>query len=201
MRGERCPVVGESIRRQTSGCALATFGLPPQPSCLAPNQQSTSKGIHAEEHRTLTDLLATSEQTACPLNPHRNPTDEEVLAAALGAPARRVLMRAEMSGPNTGWRDGHLSVAHGFCPPDPSASPAALDASSGINLVRLLSPFRKGLVRFVQQLARICQSRQSKRTYNETSQRGHQVYSRRCIVGRCGLSWYTSAHLSLRGEV
>lgn len=170
MRGDRCPVVGESIRRETSGCALATFGLLPQPSCLAPNQQSTTKGIHAEEHRTLTDFLTTpSEQTACPPAPHRNPTDEEVLAAALGAPARRVLMRAQMSGPITGWRDGHLSVAHGFCPPDPSASPAALDASSGTNLVRLLSPFRKGLVRFVQPLATICQWRQSKRTYNETS--------------------------------
>jgi hypothetical protein len=175
MRGEKCPVVGESIRRETSGCAFATFGLPPQPSCVAPNHQSTSKGIHAEEHRTLTDLLTTiklSQQTASPPDPHRNPTDEEVLAAALGAPARRVLMRAQMSGPNTGWRDGHLSVVHGFCPPDPSASPAALDASSGINLVRLLSLFRKGLVRFVQPLARICQSGKSKRTYKETSQSG-----------------------------
>ena len=205
MRGEKCLQVGESIRRETRGCALATFGPPPQPSCLGPNQKSATKGTHAEEHRTLTDLLATishSEQTASPPpNPHLNPTDEEVLAAAIGAPARRVLMRAQMSGPNTGWRDGHLSVAHGFCPPDPSASPSALEASPGINLVRLLSPFRQGLVRFVQPLGRICQSGQSKRTYNETPQCGHQLHSRRCIVGRCGLSWHTSPHVSLRGEV
>ena len=203
MRKEKCPAV-KSVRRESSGCAFATFGFLPQPSCLAPNHQSTTEGIHAEEHRTLTDLLATishSEQTACPPNSHLTPTDEEVLAAALGAPARRVLMMAQMSGPNTGWRDGHLSVAHGFCPPDPSASPSALEASPGINLVRLLSPFRQGLVRFVQPIARICQSGQSKRTYNETSQCGHQLHSRRCIVGRCGLSWHTSPHVSLRGEV
>src|SRR5277367_4387045 len=98
MRREKCPAV-KSVRRKSSGCAFATFGFPPQPSCLAPNHQSTTEGIHAEEHRTLTDLLATishSEQTASPPpNPHLNPTDEEVLAAAIGAPARRVLMRAQ----------------------------------------------------------------------------------------------------------
>ena len=59
------------------------------------------------------------------------PTDDEVLAAALGAPARRVLMRAETLGPRTGYRDGYLTSKWGFCPPDPSASPAALAACPG----------------------------------------------------------------------
>src|SRR3981189_766394 len=36
-------------------------------------------------------------------------TDDEILGAALQAPARRVLERAEASGPKTGWKDGHLS--------------------------------------------------------------------------------------------
>ncbi|CAE6432523.1 unnamed protein product [Rhizoctonia solani] len=60
-----------------------------------------------------------------------NPTELDVLAMALGAPARRVLQRADALGPRTGWRDGYLSTRHGFCPPDPSAAPIALAASPG----------------------------------------------------------------------
>jgi hypothetical protein len=59
------------------------------------------------------------------------PSPDSVLAAALGSPARRVLQRAESLGPVTGWRDGYLSSTHGFCPPDPSASPIALAQSPG----------------------------------------------------------------------
>ena len=60
-----------------------------------------------------------------------NPTDDELLAAVLGSPARRVLTRAELLGPRTGWRDGHLSSTHGFCPPDPGASQTALSMTPG----------------------------------------------------------------------
>jgi len=60
-----------------------------------------------------------------------NPHDTDVLAAALGAPARQVLNRAMELGPRTGWRDGYLTSTHGFCPPDPSAAPVALAMSSG----------------------------------------------------------------------
>ena len=60
-----------------------------------------------------------------------NPPDLDVLAAALGAPARRVLVRAMEIGPQTGWKDGYLTSTHGFCPPDPSASPIALSLSEG----------------------------------------------------------------------
>ncbi|KAF2475924.1 uncharacterized protein BDR25DRAFT_253566, partial [Lindgomyces ingoldianus] len=42
------------------------------------------------------------------------PEDVDLLAVALGAPARRVLMRAEEVGPRTGWKDGYLSSAFGF---------------------------------------------------------------------------------------
>jgi hypothetical protein len=59
------------------------------------------------------------------------PSDNDILAAALGAPARRVLLRAETLGPRTGFRDGYLTSKHGFCPPDPSASPIALAACPG----------------------------------------------------------------------
>lgn len=60
-----------------------------------------------------------------------NPSEADILAVALGAPARRVLERADAIGPLTGWRDGWLSTKHGFCPPDPNAAPAALALSPG----------------------------------------------------------------------
>ncbi|KAJ6566665.1 hypothetical protein B0H19DRAFT_1138343 [Mycena capillaripes] len=60
-----------------------------------------------------------------------NPSEVDVLAFALGAPARRVLDRADKIGPLTGWRDGFLSTNAGFCPPDPNAAPAALGRTPG----------------------------------------------------------------------
>ena len=59
------------------------------------------------------------------------PTEDEIVGKALGAPARRVLQRAETLGPKTGWKDGHLTGAYGFSPPDPSSSPTALSLSPG----------------------------------------------------------------------
>jgi len=59
------------------------------------------------------------------------PEDEDLLAFALGAPARRVLMRAEQIGPQTGWKDGYLSSTYGFLPPNENDAPVALRASPG----------------------------------------------------------------------
>ncbi|TDZ54779.1 hypothetical protein CTRI78_v005989 [Colletotrichum trifolii] len=47
-----------------------------------------------------------------------NVSEQDLLAVALGAPARQVMFRAEDIGPQTGWKDGYLSMEHGFCPPD-----------------------------------------------------------------------------------
>lgn len=58
-------------------------------------------------------------------------TDQDLLAVALGAPARQVMIRAEEIGPATGWKDGYLSSEHGFCPPDYDESPGALANSPG----------------------------------------------------------------------
>ncbi|KAG7085882.1 hypothetical protein E1B28_003416 [Marasmius oreades] len=60
-----------------------------------------------------------------------NPRELDVLAIALGAPARRVLERADNIGPRTGWRDGFLSTKHGLCPADPNVAPAALALTQG----------------------------------------------------------------------
>jgi hypothetical protein len=60
-----------------------------------------------------------------------NVNDQDLLAVALGAPARQVLLRAEEVGPRTGWRDGYLSREYGFCPPDADEAASALARSPG----------------------------------------------------------------------
>ena len=74
-----------------------------------------------------------------------------MLAAALGAPARRVLLRAEAVGPSTGWKDGHLSSEYGFLAPDISEARIALALSPGrawINLCeRMPAVVARGKVR------------------------------------------------------
>jgi hypothetical protein len=60
-----------------------------------------------------------------------NIDDHDLLAVALGAPARQVLLRAEEIGPATGWRDGYLTTEYGFVPPDSAEAPGALRNSPG----------------------------------------------------------------------
>ncbi|TQN65243.1 NADPH oxidoreductase A, partial [Colletotrichum shisoi] len=60
-----------------------------------------------------------------------NVSEQDVLAVALGAPARQVMLRAQEIGPQTGWRDGYLSTEHGFCPPDYDEAAGALARSPG----------------------------------------------------------------------
>lgn len=60
-----------------------------------------------------------------------NVNERDVLAVALGAPARQVILRAEEIGFTSGWRDGYLSTEYGFQPPDTSEAPGALRNSPG----------------------------------------------------------------------
>lgn len=60
-----------------------------------------------------------------------NPNEQDLLAVALGAPARQVMLRAEDIGPQSGWADGYLSSEHGFCPPDYDEAAGALAKSPG----------------------------------------------------------------------
>ncbi len=60
-----------------------------------------------------------------------NMNERDLLAVALGAPARQVILRAEEVGPATGWRDGYLSTEYGFQPPDTNAATGALRNSPG----------------------------------------------------------------------
>lgn len=71
---------------------------------------------HISQVRNIDDLVA---------------QDSDLLAAALGAPARQVLLRAEAIGQRTGWKDGYLSAEYGFCPPDANEAAGALANSPG----------------------------------------------------------------------
>lgn len=112
----------------TLGGQQALYGAPQGPDAAAI--------VYERERKTIAELLLPeappSEKTKPMANADSlNPPEVDVLAMALGAPARRVLQRADALGPRTGWRDGYLSTRHGFCPPDPSAAPIALAASPG----------------------------------------------------------------------
>ena len=135
IEGTMCPVSPRSTKFAAGGCGFS-FLLQQEIPTLTPPHAPTPAQLLAQEQKALTDLLLPA-----PPGPKEtlhltdadllNPADHDVLAAALGAPARAVLLRAELTGPRTGWRDGHLSTEHGFCPPDPEASPRALAQSPG----------------------------------------------------------------------
>jgi hypothetical protein len=138
--GEGCPVSQKQGRIGPRGCGFALFMQQLQ---TTDSENFCPVGPRPTEQNALTDLLMPKlprNHETCGLKDADvlNPTDDEVLSAAfsgLGVPTRAVLTRAELMGPRTGWRDGHLSSLHGFCPPDPSASPIALAQSPGIRFL------------------------------------------------------------------
>lgn len=80
-------------------------------------------------------MLFDKESSARDLNKVSNidtlpPSEHDVLAAALGAPARQVIIRAEGVGPKSGWKDGFLTAEYGFVPPDSMDSAVAALANS-----------------------------------------------------------------------
>lgn len=89
------------------------------------------------DRKAINDLLFDNESSARDLNNVTNidvlpPSEHDVLAAALGAPARQVIIRAEGIGPRSGWKDGFLTAEYGFVPPDSmDAAVAALANSPG----------------------------------------------------------------------
>jgi hypothetical protein len=102
----------------------------------SPQGPNAALQIHAREHKTMVELLVPNAPSKDTVKGLKNadslvPSDDDILAAALGAPARRILMRAEALGPKTGYRDGYLTSKWGFCPPDPEEAPIVLAGSPG----------------------------------------------------------------------
>ncbi|PSN69753.1 hypothetical protein BS50DRAFT_618748 [Corynespora cassiicola Philippines] len=141
-----CPVSGQSGsaaggncpagRMGPRGCAFAAF-QPNSGARTVYSDGSEDAGVlYEKERKALNEMLMPEAPARQVTHGMKNadslqPPDDDVLAIALGAPARRVLMRAEDIGPQTGWKDGYLSSSYGFLPPDPSDSPVALRGSAG----------------------------------------------------------------------
>lgn len=87
------------------------------------------------DRKAINDLLFDKASSARDLNKIKDidtipPSEHDVLAAALGAPARQVIIRAEGVGPSSGWKDGFLTAEYGFVPPDSMDSAVAALANS-----------------------------------------------------------------------
>ncbi|KAF2008150.1 sulfite reductase flavo protein alpha-component [Amniculicola lignicola CBS 123094] len=116
------------------GCAFAAFQ--PNMGSTTMYSEDDASTLYEKERKTLNEMLMPEAPARQVTHGLKNaddlqPTDDDLLGFALGAPSRRVLMRAEEIGPRTGWKDGYLSSSYGFLPPDPSDAPVALRASPG----------------------------------------------------------------------
>ncbi|KAH7183585.1 uncharacterized protein B0J16DRAFT_290214 [Fusarium flagelliforme] len=143
--GTSCPMsMSRSSRggqQQRRGCAFSGASQPGDIHAAfdIPRGIDPDDWLRTRERKSINELLYTSYPTRQTLDNARsqseldalNASDHSILATALGAPARQVLRRAEEIGPVTGWRDGYLSVEHGFCPPDYEEPIAALARSPG----------------------------------------------------------------------
>lgn len=110
------------------------------------------RGVDAEEwlrmreRKSITQLLYTNMASVKEIDAAKsqieidafNANEQDLLAVALGAPARQVMLRAEEIGSKSGWIDGYLSAEHGFCPPDYDEAVGFLSRSPGRIWVDLL---------------------------------------------------------------
>ncbi|KAF2688123.1 hypothetical protein K458DRAFT_361117 [Lentithecium fluviatile CBS 122367] len=147
--GAMCPVVSAAGSKRGSrmgprGCTMsgfaqsgdvhAAFGIPPHVNVEDFLRQRERKAINELLYSNVPSMAEIKEiQNAKGVKSldQLNVDERDLLAVALGAPARQVILRAEEVGRETGWRDGYLSTEYGFQPPDTSEAPGALRNSPG----------------------------------------------------------------------
>ncbi|KAH6678759.1 sulfite reductase flavoprotein alpha-component [Plectosphaerella plurivora] len=137
--GGRCPASGsERQRTGPRGCSFS--GYTQQGDLHAafdiPQGAHVDDWLRDRERKAINEMLYANippvEYTSAVANVDSLVVpDKELLAVALGAPARQVMLRAEAVGPRTGWKDGYLSTEYGFQAPDANASAGALAACPG----------------------------------------------------------------------
>ncbi|KAK3947148.1 hypothetical protein QBC32DRAFT_401772 [Pseudoneurospora amorphoporcata] len=144
MAGAQCPAGSMSSQGRSSsrlgprGCSFSGYSQPGDIHAAF----DILRGVDAEEwlrmreRKSINDLLYKNIPSAREIRAVKNidtltASEHDVLAVALGAPARQVMLRAEEIGPATGWKDGYLSAEHGFCPPDYNEAAGALANSPG----------------------------------------------------------------------
>ncbi|KAH8205365.1 hypothetical protein TruAng_000444 [Truncatella angustata] len=138
--GGQCPAGKSTARSQMGprGCSFSGFAQPGDIRAAfdIPNAIDTEDWLRMRERKTINEILYSDVPENRELNRTQNidsltANEHDLLAVALGAPARQVLLRAEEIGPKTGWRDGFLSAEYGFVPPDMDEAVSALANSPG----------------------------------------------------------------------
>ncbi|KAH8177697.1 cytochrome b5-like heme/Steroid binding domain-containing protein [Sarocladium implicatum] len=139
--GGQCPAGHASAPRRSMGprgCSFSGFSQAGDmhDAFNIPRDVKIDEWLRDREHRAINDILYSN----LPLPDYTSSVanvdtlvveDKDLLAVALGAPARQVMIRAEAIGSRTGWKDGYLSKSFGFCPPDANESAGALASSPG----------------------------------------------------------------------
>ncbi|KAF3045411.1 hypothetical protein E8E11_008612 [Didymella keratinophila] len=116
------------------GDVHAAFGIP--------SHENVENFLRERERKAINELIYSNVPSMAEIKEIQNARDvknldtlnldeRDLLAVALGAPARQVILRAEEVGPATGWRDRYLSTEYGFQPPDTNAAAGALRNSPG----------------------------------------------------------------------
>ncbi|OTA80529.1 hypothetical protein M434DRAFT_37948 [Hypoxylon sp. CO27-5] len=144
--GGRCPVGHAGSTRSTSrmgprGCAFSGYGQPGDIHAAfdIPRGVDAEEWLRMRERKSINQLLYNNIPSVQEIDAAKtqaeidafNVHEQDLLAVALGAPARQVMLRAEEIGPKTGWIDGYLSAEHGFCPPDYEEAVGALSRTPG----------------------------------------------------------------------
>lgn len=138
----RCPagISRSSSRVGPRGCSFSGYTQPGDIHAAfdIPHGVDVDEWLRARERKAINEILYTDMPLGSQINGMKNreidtlvATDQDLLAVALGAPARQVVLRAEEIGRRTGWKDGYLSAEYGFCPPDANESAGALANSPG----------------------------------------------------------------------
>ncbi|PVI02813.1 hypothetical protein DM02DRAFT_670224 [Periconia macrospinosa] len=148
--GRSCPAGGSvassprSNRMGPRGCTFSGFAQPGDVHAAfgIPANADVEHFLRQRERKAINELLYSNVPSMYEIQEMQNAKgvksldklnvdERDLLAVALGAPARQVILRAEEIGRTTGWRDGYLSSEYGFQPPDTSEAPGALRNSPG----------------------------------------------------------------------
>ncbi|KAF4834122.1 Sulfite reductase [NADPH] flavoprotein alpha-component [Colletotrichum siamense] len=140
--GGRCPAGnhGQSASRRVGprGCSFSGYTQPGDLHAAfdIPRGVDVDEWLRARERKAINEIIYADIPSAETITQVKNvdtlvADDRDLLAVALGAPARQVILRAEGIGHQTGWKDGYLSAEYGFQPPDSNEAAGALANSPG----------------------------------------------------------------------
>ncbi|KAI1361987.1 cytochrome b5-like Heme/Steroid binding domain-containing protein [Xylaria arbuscula] len=149
MSERSCPVSGSqrgvcpagAKQMGARGCSFSGFSQPGnlREAFDIPQGVDSEEWLRMRERKAINQLLYTDMPTPQRISAAKsqaeidafNVNEQDLLAVALGAPARQIMLRAEQIGSSTGWVDGYLSREHGFCPPDYEEPVGALAKTPG----------------------------------------------------------------------